>query len=346
MSDNALIIYRTDDGLTEIQLKAIDGSVWLTQAEIADLFQTSPQNVTLHINNIYEEGEALPQATCKEYLQVRTEGQRQVERGLKHYNLDIILAIGYRIKSSRGTQFRQWATTALKEYLVKGFVMNDERLKNPGVLDYFDELLERIREIRASEKLFYQKVKDIYGKSADYDPRSDQAQLFFKTVQNKMLYAVTGMTAAELVVNRSDDGKPNMGLTAWTGAKKGHGVRKSDVVTAKNYLTADEIRSLDRIVTMFLDLAEDTAQRRKIMYMKDWEQRLDEFLRFNERDILKGAGSVSHDRAEHIAHQRYAAFDTLRTEQERILAEREAAEDLKKLEKQIEAVKPDKRKDV
>ena len=333
MTENSLIIYRTDDGLTEIQLHALDGTVWLTQAEIAELFQTTPQNITLHIKTIYESEELLPEATCKEYLQVRSEGQRQVERLLKHYNLDVILAVGYRINSMRGTHFRQWATTTLREYLIKGFVMNDERLKNPGatITDYFDELLERIREIRASEKLFYQKVKDVYSKSADYDSHSNQAQLFFKTVQNKMLYAVTGQTAAELVKNRSNAALPNMGLTSW----KGEHVRKADVVTAKNYLTQDEVSNLNRIVTMFLDTAEDTAKRRQAMHMKDWEQRLDEFLRFNERPVLTHAGSIKHDRAEQIAHERYVVFDTQRHEQEAIEAEREAAEELKELEHQV-----------
>ncbi len=333
MTENSLIIYRTNDGLTEIQLRAVDGTVWLTQAEIAELFQTTPQNITLHIKTIYESGELLPEATCKEYLQVRVEGQRQVERQLKHYSLDMILAVGYRINSQRGTQFRQWATTTLREYLVKGFVMNDERLKNPKDFgtDYFDELLERIREIRASEKLFYQKVRDVYAKSMDYDPQSDQAQLFFKTVQNKMLFAVTGHTAAELVKNRSNPALPNMGLQSW----KGERVRKTDVITAKNYLVQDEITTLNRIVTMFLDTAEDTAKRRHAMHMKDWEQRLDDFLRFNERPVLTNAGSVKHDHAEKIAHERYATFNQHRHEQEAFEAEREAAEELKELEQQV-----------
>ncbi len=329
MSD--LILYTTDDGVTTLQLRAEDGTVWLTQAEMAELFQTSPQNITLHIKSIYEEGELHQQATCKEYLQVRTEGQRQIERELKHYNLDVILAVGYRIRSSRGTQFRIWATTTLREYLVKGFVINDERLKNPdiaGTMVYFEELLERIREIRASEKLFYQKVKDIYINSVDYNPKSDQAKLFFKTVQNKMLYAVTGATAAELIVNRSNPKLPGMGLTSSKSGK----VRKGDVITAKNYLQKDEISELNRIVTMFLDTAEDTAKRRQTMHMQDWEQRLDEFLRFNERKILNNAGSISHEKAEKIVHERYETFDTDRRQQEKLEAEAEATEELRELE--------------
>jgi hypothetical protein len=330
MTENSLIIYRTDDGLTEIQLRAADGTVWLTQAEIADLFLTTKQNVSLHLKNIFEDRELIEDSVVKEYLTTAADGKSYQT---KYYNLEAIIAVGYRVKSNRGTQFRQWATTTLKEYLVKGFVMNDERLKNPGaaVTDYFDELLERIREIRASEKLFYQKVKDVYAKSIDYDPHSNQAQLFFKTVQNKMLYAVTGQTAAELVKSRSNPALPNMGLKHW----KGERVRKTDVITAKNYLAQDEISNLNRIVTMFLDTAEDTAKRRHAMHMKDWEQRLDEFLRFNERPVLTNAGSVKHDHAEKLAHERYATFDLRRNEQEAIEANREAAEELKELEQQV-----------
>lgn len=244
MQNGEIILYKTADGQTEIQLKAIDGTVWLTQAEIANLFQTTPQAITQLIKAIYEEGELLAVATCKEFLQVRKEGSRTVSRSLKSYRLEMILAIGYRVHSRRGVQFRQWATQHLTEYLIKGFVMDDERLKNPAMMSFFDELLERIREVRASEKLFYQKVKDIYVKSMDYDKNSEQAQLFFKTVQNKMLYAVTGSTAAELVVERSDAALSNMGLTSWEGNKTGRGIRKADVVTAKNYLTEAELNEL------------------------------------------------------------------------------------------------------
>ncbi|TAL26770.1 MAG: hydroxyacid dehydrogenase [Alphaproteobacteria bacterium] len=340
-----IILYQTEDGRTHIQTLLQDGTVWLSQAQMAELYDKTIPTINEHIKNIYEEGELSTGATIRNFLIVQTEGKRQVSREVAFYNLDMVLAIGYRVRSHRGTQFRQWATTALKEYLVKGFVMNDERLKNPAGADYFDELLERIRDIRASEKLFYQKVKDIYSNSLDYDPQSDQAQVFFKTVQNKMLYAVTGMTAAELVARRADGGRPNMGLTTWQGAQKGKALRKSDVITAKNYLAEKEIADLNRIVTMFLDTAEDTAQRRQVMRMKDWEQRLDEFLRFNERDVLKTAGKVSHDAAEQIAHQHYEAFDLKRRESETIAAERAAAKELTDLAKQIEAKKPAKKKD-
>jgi hypothetical protein len=320
----SVVLYRTDDGAAEVALRAVGGTAWLAQGEMAALFATTPQNITLHIKAIYEEGELREAATCKDDLQVRLEGARQVARRMKLYNLDMILAVGYRIKSPRGTQFRQWATTTLREYLVKGFALNDERLKNPGAggdTAWFDELLERIREIRASEKLFYQKVKDIYSKSTDHDPQSERAQLFFKTVQNKMLYAVTGMTAAEMVAARSDPDAPHMGLTTWKGAQ----VRKGDVVTAKNYLMQGELRALNRIVTMFLDMAEDTALQRQSMAMADWAARLDEFLRFAGRDVLDHAGRVSHDEAERLAHARYTTFDHARREAEGILAEQEAA---------------------
>jgi hypothetical protein len=324
-----LILYTTDDGLTELQLKAQDGTVWLTQNEIADLFQKSRSTIAEHIQNIFSEGELEAESVCRNFR--RTAADKK-SYDTQYYNLDLILAVGYRIKSSRGVQFRKWATTTLKEYLIKGFVINDERLKDPQGSDYFDELLERIREIRTSEKLFYQKVKDIYAKSVDYDKNSEQAQIFFKTVQNKMLYASTGMTAAELVKHRSNSALPNMGLTNWKAAKTGGSVRKSDVITAKNYLNEDELTNLNRIVTMFLDHAEDTASRRQVIYMKDWEMRLDDFLRFNERPILTHAGSVSHELAETIAYERYAAFDQQRSEQEAILSEIAASEELKVLE--------------
>ncbi|MDF3054701.1 MAG: hypothetical protein K0Q74_608 [Gammaproteobacteria bacterium] len=287
--NSEFLIYQTEDGLTEIQLKAQDGTVWLTQAEIAGLLQTSSQNITLHIKSIYEEGELVSTATCKDYLQVRREGERQIKRSLMHYNLEMILAIAYRVRSPGGTQFRRWATTTLKEYLVKGFVLNDERLKNPGKWDYFDALIEGIRDIRASEKRFYQKIRDIYATSIDYDTKSNAAQTFFKTVQNKMLWAVTGKTAAELIVKRVDANIPNMGLTSW----QGHRVRKADVVIAKNYLNHDELTELNNIVTMFLDFAEDQARRRQAMAMKNWEERLDAFLTFNDRAVLTNAGSIS-----------------------------------------------------
>ena len=332
MSEGELILYQSPDGLTEIQLRAIEGTVWLTQAEIAELFQTSKQSVSYHVKQILDDGELTEGATVKEILTVQTEGGRDVRRSLKLYSLEMILAIGYRVRSPRGTQFRQWATTALREYLVKGFVINDARLKEPGGFDYFDELLERIRDIRASEKRFYQKVRDVFAAtSVDYDGSSETAQLFFQTIQNKMLFAVTKRTAAELIVERANAAKPNMGLTSWKGAR----VRKGDVATAKNYLEAGEIEELNRIVSMFLDFAEDQARRRKRMHMADWVAQTDRFLTFNEREVLIGPGRVSHQRMETIAHQVYAEFDASRRECETIEAEAEYVEELKKIEAEV-----------
>ncbi len=244
-----LILYTTEDGKAAIRLRVAEGTVWLTQLELAGLFQTSKQNISLHVKNVLAEGEQHEGATVKEYLTVQVEGMRRVQRPTRYYNLDMILAIGYRVRSPRGTQFRQWATTRLREYLVKGFVMDDARLKEPGGLDYFDELLARIREIRASEKRFYQKVRDLYATAVDYDPKSQAAQFFFKKVQNKMLWAVTGHTAPELIAGRADPALPNMGLQSWSGSR----VRKQDVTIAKNYLQQPELEELDRIVVMYLD---------------------------------------------------------------------------------------------
>lgn len=327
-----LILYTTEDGAASVRLRAEGGSVWITQAEMAALFQTTPQNITLHVKAIYAEGELQPEATCKEHLQVRQEGGRQVRRALKHYNLDMILAVGYRVRSLRGTQFRQWATTHLREYLVKGFVMDDERLKEPGGWDYFDELLERIRDIRASEKRFYQKVRDIYATAVDYDPKSEAAQLFFKKVQNKMLWAVTGYTAAELISDRANPALPNMGLTSFKGSR----VRQGDVTVAKNYLQQPEIDELNRIVVMYLDYAEDMARRRKTMTMREWEDKLDAFLQFNERDVLTHAGKISAQVAERLALERYAEFDARRREAERLAADAEDVAVLEQVERQLE----------
>lgn len=325
MSSGKLILYTSEDGLIKIQLRAEEGTVWLTQAEIADLFQKARSTITEHINNIFEENELSRISTCRNFRHVASNGKTYETQ---QYNLDLVLAVGYRVKSARGTQFRQWATTTLKEYLVKGFVMDDQRLKNPGGWDYFDEILERIREIRASEKRFYQKIKDIYALSADYQPNSDHARLFFKTVQNKMLFAVTGKTAAELLIQRANDALPNMGLTSWEGSR----VRKKDVIVAKNYLQQEEISELNHIVTMFLDFAEDQAKHRQAMFMKDWEERTDAFLKFNDRNVLRGAGSTSHEHAEKLAHERYESFDLQRKEQERLEADQQAIDDLIKIE--------------
>jgi hypothetical protein len=331
-----LILYRTDDGRDEIQLRLADGSVWLTQAEIAALFETTPQNVTQHLKSVFEEGELAEEATCKQHLQVRQEGTRAVERSVKLYNLKAILAVGYRVRSQRGVQFRRWASEVLNEYLVKGFAMNDERLKEPSGPDYFDELLQRIRDIRASEKRFYQKVRDLFAAtSADYDPKSDTAQTFFATIQNKLVYAATGSTAAELIVARADPSEPNMALTSW----KGNRVRKTDVTVSKNYLTEDELDTLNRLVSGFLDFAELRAKTRQTTTMGEWVAQTDRFVAFNERQVLEGPGRVSHGDMEKIAHARYEAFDTTRRKVEAEEAEREALEDIGELESQARRLK-------
>lgn len=312
-NETDILIYQTEDGNTKIDVRLEDETVWMTQKAIAELYQTTPQNITLHIKNIYEERELVEESTCKLYLQVQNEGTRQVKRKAKHYNLEMILAIGYRVRSHRGTQFRKWATERLNEYLVKGFTMDDDRLKemrNFGE-DYFDELLERIRDIRSSEKRFYQKITDIYATSVDYDPTAEMTKEFFATVQNKLHFAIHSHTAAELIANRADANKDNMGLTSWKGDK----VRKRDVTVAKNYLTEKELKSLNRIVTMYLDYAEDQAERQQPMYMRDWIAKLNAFLKFNEREILEDAGKISKSVAEAIAIQEYEKFNQRRIEQ-------------------------------
>jgi len=336
MSGGELILYTADDGSAAIQLRADGGTVWLTQQEMADLFAMTKQNISVHVNNILAEGELAAGATVKESLTVQTEGGRQVRRKNLLYNLDMILAVGFRVRSPRGTQFRQWAGTHLRDYLVKGFVLDDARLKNPGGWDYFDELLARIREIRASEKRFYQKVRDIYTTAVDYDPRSDATQRFFSKVQNKMLWAVTGRTAAEIVASRADPAQPNMGLTTWEGSQ----VRRQDVKVAKNYLSPGEVEALDRIVAMYLDYAEDQAQRRRTLTMQAWEDKLDAFLQFNEREVLTHAGKLRADVAEKLALERYDLFDATRREAARRAAD---AEDMAVLEN-IERKTPGKRR--
>ena len=321
-SPSDLILYQTEDGKTRIQCRFEDESLWLTQAQMADLFQTTPQNITQHIKAIYEEGELREDSTCKPLLQVRSEGGRQVRRQLSHYSLPVILAVGFRVRSQRGTQFRQWANERLSEYLVKGFAMDDERLRQPvtsGLPDYFDELLERIRDIRASEQRLYLRVKDILALAADYQPSDAQTQTMFKTVQNKLHFAVTGLKTPEIISQRVNPELPNMGLTSWSGAR----VTKKDVKVAMNYLKEDEIKELNRIVGMFLDYAEDQARRRKQVFLNDWPERLDAFLSFNDRDVLPGLGSVSRDSAEQRALAAYEQFN----ERRRLAAEDQGAVD-------------------
>jgi hypothetical protein len=309
-----IMLYQTEDGRTRIEVRLEGDTVWMSQAGMVELYQTTKQNVSLHIRNILEEGELARGATVKQYLTVQTEGGRQIRRSLEIYNLDMILAIGYRVRSHRGVQFRRWATERLREYLVKGFTMNDERLKdglNLGA-DYFDELLERIRDIRASEKRFYQKIRDLYALSIDYEPKAEETQEFFSIVQNKLHWAIAGKTAAEIISERADASKPNMGLTSWNGTK----VRSTDVTVAKNYLAADEISGLNRIVVMYLDYAEDQARRRHPLYMQDWRAKLDAFLKFNEREILEHAGKVSMEVARTLAIDEYEKFNRRRLAEE------------------------------
>lgn len=334
MSDNKgeLVLYRTEDGRTDIHLRAADGTVWLSQAEMAELFETTPQNITQHIRLVYEEGELVEAATCKDYLQVRLEGGREVRRTIKIYRLELILAVGFRVRSPRGSQFRRWAGTTLAEYLVKGFILNDQRLKDAERTDYFDELLRRIRDIRSSEKRFYQKLRDLFkASSSDYDGTARTAKTFFATIQNKLVFAITGRTAAELIVERADLAADNMALTNWTGEH----VRKSDVVVSKNYLSVEELDQLNRLVTMFLDFAEDRAVRRIETRMADWLAQTDRFLSFNERALLAGPGRISHDQMEAIVGERYAAFDARRRAAETLAAEDDAAEELRQLQEEV-----------
>lgn len=311
-----LVIYQTEEGSTKLDVRFQDETVWLTQKLMAELFQTSTDNIGLHLKNIYAEQELDEFSTTKDFSVVRQEGNRQVSRNLKHYNLDAIISVGYRVQSHTATRFRQWATRHLREYLVKGFVLDDERLKNPDQpFDYFEELTRRIQDIRTSEKRFYQKITDIYATSVDYDPTQDISISFFKTVQNKIHWAITGKTAAEIVYDRADSGKLNMGLTNFRGSK----VRKQDVVTAKNYLDEDELRALNNLVEQYLVFAEGQAMRRIPMHMNDWVKKLDGFLQLNDRDILDHAGKVSHQMAKQLAEQEYDKFHQQR--QERVALE-------------------------
>lgn len=305
---SSLILYQTEDGQTRVQCRFEDETIWLTQAQMAELFQTTPQNVTLHLKSIFTEGELSERATCKEYLQVRTEGNREVSRQLRHYNLSVILAVGFRVRSHRGTQFRQWANTCLSEYLIKGFALDDERLKNPpgkGQTDYFDELLARVRDIRSSERRFYQKVLDIYATSIDYTPDTDASQQFFATVQNKMHWATHGHTAAEVIHARANATQPFMGLQTTRAAGT---VRKVDVAIAKNYLTEDELQVLNRIVNFYIEFAELQALERKPMTMQNWINKLDEFLKISDRELLDHAGKISAETAKLKAELEYERY--------------------------------------
>jgi hypothetical protein len=330
-SPGQILIY-TDAGLS-LQVRLDGQTVWLSRVQMAELFQTTPQNITIHIRSIYGENELVPEATGKDYLLVQQEGSRQIRRSLKHYNLDMILAVGYRVRSLRGTQFRQWATARLSELLVKGFTLDDERIKAGRTLgqDYFDELLAQIRDIRSSERLFYQKITDIYATSIDYDRNAQLTQEFFKTVQNKTHWAAHGHTAAEIVRQRADARKPHMGLTSWKNAPAGP-VRKADVPVAKNYLNQEELKDLNLIVSAYLDFAELQARGHRPMHMREWISKLDDFLRLSERNILTNAGKISHALAEEHA---YAQFDQFEEQRRQI----ESSQPVSDFDRTVEQIK-------
>jgi hypothetical protein len=329
---NDLILYTTEDGRSQIKLRTDRRTVWLSQREMAELFDVSVDNIGLHLKNIYQDGELIREATAEESSVVQIEGSREVQRPLTLYNLDAILAVGYRVRSPRGVQFRRWASTVLKEYLLKGFVMDDERLKNPdGRPDYFDEMLERIREIRASEKRFYQKVRELFALSSDYDKTDHATQQFFATVQNLLIYAVTRQTAAELITERANAGDPHFGLMHWKGAK----VRKQDILIAKNYLTEDEIDTLNRLVVIFLETAELRAKNRQVTRMSFWKQNVDQIITSNGFPLLSHAGSVSHEQMKKHTSALYLEFDQQRKIEEAKEADLQDDVELKALEAKI-----------
>lgn len=334
MTQSQIVLYTTPDGEIKIDTILQNETIWLTQNSMAELFGVQRPAITKHLRNIFASAE-LDESVVSSILEHTTahgaiEGKTQTKE-VKYYNLDAIIAVGYRVNSKRATQFRIWATKILKEYIIKGFAMDDDRLKKADTWDYFDEWLERIRDIRASEKRFYQKIRDIYATAVDYDKTSEQAQAFFKIVQNKMLWAITGKTAAELIESRSDPEAPNMGLTSWQGSI----VRKQDVAIAKNYLKTDEIKSLNEIVTMYLDYAERQARLRKTVTMEAWAEKLDAFLSFNEHELLTNAGKVKAEVAKRVAEERYEKFDAKRRTEEALAADREDLKELETIEKRL-----------
>ncbi|EKM7809214.1 TPA: virulence RhuM family protein [Klebsiella aerogenes] len=319
------IMFASGDGKVRVECRFESDTIWLSQATMAELYDKDVRTINEHLINIFSEGELAQNSTIRKFRIVRQEGKRQVSREIDHYNLEAILAVGYRVRSSRGTQFRQWATQTLQEYLIKGFVMDDERLKNPpvgssAVPDYFDEMLERIRDIRASERRVYLRVREIFALAADYQPSLKETTQFFQTIQNKLHFACTGHTAAELIHQRADASLPHMGLTSYRGEE----VNKGDVTVAKNYLTQDEVSELNRVVNMWLDFAEDQARRRQQVFLRDWQDKLDQFLQFNDREVLQGAGKVSKKMADEKAQAEYSQF----AEQQRRLKEAEGEKDI------------------
>jgi hypothetical protein len=324
-----IIIYNTQDGKSAVSLYAKDGSVWMNQNQLAELFDTSIPNISMHISNILKEKELEVNSVIKDYLTTASDGKNY---NVTFYSLDMILAIGFRVRSKRGTQFRQWANRNLKEYMIKGFVMDDERLKNPdGRFDYFDELLARIRDVRASEKRFYQKVKDLFALSSDYDTSDKATQMFFAETQNKLLFAITNKTAAEIIVSRANPNEPNMALTSWKGAI----VRKQDILIAKNYLSSDEIDSLNRFVVVFLETAELRAKNRQDITMDFWRENADKILELNDKSILQNKGSISNAQMERMIEKTYQIFDKKRKLQDAKQADKEDLNDLKKLEQDL-----------
>lgn len=319
------IMFASGDGKVRVECRFESDTIWLSQATMAELYDKDVRTINEHLINIFSEGELAQNSTIRKFRIVRQEGKRQVSREIDHYNLEAILAVGYRVRSSRGTQFRQWATQTLQEYLIKGFVMDDERLKNPpvgssAVPDYFDEMLERIRDIRASERRVYLRVREIFALAADYQPSLKETTQFFQTIQNKLHFACTRHTAAELIHQRADASLPHMGLTSYRGEE----VNKGDVTVAKNYLTQDEVSELNRVVNMWLDFAEDQARRRQQVFLRDWQDKLDQFLQFNDREVLQGAGKVSKKMADEKAQEEYSQF----AEQQRRLKEAEGEKDI------------------
>lgn len=329
MLEQQIVLYNTPDGKSRITLMARDGSVWLNQQQLAELFATSVPNISTHISNILKEGELHKDSVIKEYLTTASDGKQYM---VSFYSLEIIMSIGFRVRSARGTQFRQWANRNLSEFLVKGFVMDDERLKNPNSLpDYFDELLARIRDIRASEKRFYQKVRDLFSLSSDYDKTDKATQMFYAETQNKLLFAITKQTAAEIIVERAKSDMPNMGLTSWKGSK----VRKQDVTIAKNYLSEDELDSLNRLVIIFLETAEFRAKNRQDLTMDFWRQNVDNILVSNGLDLLNSKGSIGNKQMETLVEKIYDEFDARRKYEEAQLADEQDLEELKELEQKI-----------
>ena len=303
-SKGNLLLYQTEDGQTKIEVTLANDTVWLTTDQMAELFQRNKSTISRHIKNVFESGELKPDSTVAFFATVQNEGTRKVERNIAYYNLNMIISVGYRVNSHRGVQFRIWATQVLREYLIKGFAMNDDLLKRAGGGNYFDELLSRIRDIRSSEKVFYRKVLEIYALSIDYDPRAEATQMFFKTVQNKMHFSAHGHTAAEVIYQRADANKDFMGLTSWTGGLP----KRTDAEIAKNYLSPEELDTLNRIVSLYLDFAELQAQSHKPMYMKDWIQKLDDFLKLSGKELLTHAGTISAELAKQKANQEYNKF--------------------------------------